>query len=199
MFGLKSATPSRPNLTGDRVRVLLLAPEKAELMQRFRIDNKAHLQSWEPARTRAFYTAAFWRAQLAAQLRDFDAGNSCCLTLMNREETQVLGVMNYTQIMRGTVQSCHLGYALGEAFEGQGYMREGLELSLDYVFSELKLHRVMASYLPRNDRSGVLLKRLGFEIEGKARAYLRINGRWEDHILTSRINPAFDQTREAAL
>ena len=41
----------------------------------------------------------------------------------------------------------------------------------------------MASYLPRNDRSGVLLKRLGFEIEGKARAYLRINGRWEDHIL----------------
>ena len=54
MFGLKSATPPRPNLTGDRVRVLLLSPEKAELMQRFRIDNKAHLEPWEPARTRAF-------------------------------------------------------------------------------------------------------------------------------------------------
>ena len=146
MFGLKSATPSRPNLTGDRVRVLLLAPEKAELMQRFRIDNKAHLQSWEPARTRAFYTAAFWRAQLAAQLRDFDAGNSCCLTLMNREETRVLGVMNYTQIMRGTVQSCHLGYALGEAFEGQGYMREGLELSLDYVLSLIHISEPTRPY-----------------------------------------------------
>ena len=54
-------------------------------------------------------------------------------------------MINFTQIM-GTVQSCHLGYALGEAFEGQGYMREGLELSLEYVFSELKLHASPATY-----------------------------------------------------
>ncbi|MGL5537110.1 MAG: 30S ribosomal protein S5 alanine N-acetyltransferase, partial [Aeromonas veronii] len=37
---------------------------------------------------------------------------------------------------------------------------------------------------------GALLERLGFEREGFARAYLMINGRWEDHILTSLINPA---------
>ena len=35
-----------------------------------------------------------------------------------------------------------------------------------------------------------LLERLGFEREGFAREYLMINGRWEDHILTSLINPA---------
>ena len=48
----------------------------------------------------------------------------------------------------------------------------------------------MACYMPANQRSGALLERLGFEREGFARAYLMINGRWEDHILTSLINPA---------
>jgi ribosomal-protein-alanine N-acetyltransferase len=47
----------------------------------------------------------------------------------------------------------------------------------------------MASYLPHNQRSGKLLKRLGFVVEGYARDYLLINGLWQDHILTSLTNP----------
>ena len=48
----------------------------------------------------------------------------------------------------------------------------------------------MANYMPNNTRSGTLLERLGFEKEGLARQYLQIAGRWEDHILTSKLNPA---------
>jgi len=33
------------------------------------------------------------------------------------------------------------------------------------------------------------LEKLGFEKEGFARRYLCINGKWEDHILTSLVNP----------
>lgn len=47
----------------------------------------------------------------------------------------------------------------------------------------------MANYMPHNQRSGNLLRRLGFVVEGYARDYLLINGRWEDHIQTSLINP----------
>jgi ribosomal-protein-alanine N-acetyltransferase len=39
-------------------------------------------------------------------------------------------------------------------------------------------------------RSGRLLRALGFVVEGYARDYLQINGRWEDHILTSLTNQA---------
>lgn len=46
----------------------------------------------------------------------------------------------------------------------------------------------MAAYLPDNERSGKLLKRLGFVVEGYARDYLMIDGQWQDHILTSLIN-----------
>jgi ribosomal-protein-alanine N-acetyltransferase len=52
-----------------------------------------------------------------------------------------------------------------------------------------RLHRVMASYRPDNARSGRLLENLGFEREGLAKAYLKIDGQWADHVLTSLVNP----------
>jgi ribosomal-protein-alanine N-acetyltransferase len=67
-------------------------------------------------------------------------------------------------------------------------MTEALQVAIAYVFDELKMHRIMASYLPHNQRSGRLLKRLGFVVEGYARDYLMINGQWQDHILTSLVN-----------
>jgi ribosomal-protein-alanine N-acetyltransferase len=43
----------------------------------------------------------------------------------------------------------------------------------------------MANHVPRNERSARLLERLGFEREGFAKAYLHLDGRWQDHVLTS--------------
>jgi hypothetical protein len=41
--------------------------------------------------------------------------------------------------------------------------------------------------MPSNFRSARLLFGLQFQFEGLAKRYLCINGRWEDHILTSRL------------
>lgn len=57
--------------------------------------------------------------------------------------------------------------------------------AIDYAFNDLKLHRVMANHMPGNERSAGLLKSLGFEIEGYAKEYLLIDGKWEDHVLNS--------------
>ena len=56
-------------------------------------------------------------------------------------------------------------------------------------FREQHLHRISANYLPHNTRSAGVLKRLGFTVDGYARDYLRIDGRWQDHILTSLVDP----------
>jgi ribosomal-protein-alanine N-acetyltransferase len=47
----------------------------------------------------------------------------------------------------------------------------------------LGLHRVQAGVMPQNGRSIRVLEKNGFRREGLAERYLRIAGRWEDHLL----------------
>ncbi|MBT4162473.1 MAG: ribosomal protein S5-alanine N-acetyltransferase [Gammaproteobacteria bacterium] len=180
--------PKLPHLVSERVTARLLEPHEAPMMTRFRKENRAHLEPWEPLRKPEFFTDSFWQISLRVALGDFRNGASVCFSLLSPTEDEVIGVCNYTNVVRGTFQSCHLGYALASRHEGQGLMFEALQMTNRYMFHDLGLHRVMAGYLPHNDRSGTLLERLGFEKEGFARRYLKINGEWEDHVLTSLIN-----------
>jgi ribosomal-protein-alanine N-acetyltransferase len=68
-------------------------------------------------------------------------------------------------------------------------MVEAVGAAVGYAFAVLRLHRVMANYMPHNVRSAAVLRRAGFTVEGYARDYLLINGRWEDHVLTGIVNP----------
>lgn len=181
---------SLPLLATERLHLRLLEPGRSTLMVRFRVENRRFLEPWEPTRPPEFFTPGFWEVQLSAMLREFRQGTSLCLAIMDRDETEVIGVCNYTNIIRGTYQACHLGYAVSERHQGKGKMFEALSAANRYVFEEMRLHRIMANYMPHNERSGQLLQRLGFEVEGMAPRLLKINGRWEDHVLTSRINPA---------
>jgi ribosomal-protein-alanine N-acetyltransferase len=82
---------------------------------------------------------------------------------------------------------------MGMPYAGNGYMREAATLVSAFAFDTLLLHRLQASCLPNNEPSINLLRRLGFEEEGYAKAYLQINGEWEDHILWARLKPAQNQ------
>ena len=101
---------------------------------------------------------------------------------------EVLGYVNLSNIVRGGFQACYLGYALAERSQGSGYMTEALRTAIDFAWGDLKLHRIMANYLPQNERSAKVLQKLGFVIEGYAKAYLFIGGRWQDHVLTALTN-----------
>lgn len=48
----------------------------------------------------------------------------------------------------------------------------------------------MANYMPTNEQSGRLLRKLGFSVEGYARDYLLLQGTWKDHPLTSHYREA---------
>lgn len=178
-------TRQLPRLVSERLHIRLLDPHEASLMVRFRKENRDHLEKWEPKRSPEFFTEAFWQVHLRHCLRDFRDGNSVCFSLLTSVEDEVVGVCNYTNVVRGTFQSCHLGYALAKKHERKGVMFEALSMTNRYMLEELGLNRIMAGYLPHNERSAALLDKLGFEKEGFARRYLKINGRWEDHVLTS--------------
>jgi ribosomal-protein-alanine N-acetyltransferase len=93
----------------------------------------------------------------------------------------VVGSIEISRIARGNFQSAYLGYRIGAADRGQGYMTEALELALRHSFRALRLHRVEANIEPGNEASIALVRRAGFTREGFSRRYLKLGGRWRDH------------------
>jgi ribosomal-protein-alanine N-acetyltransferase len=91
------------------------------------------------------------------------------------------GVINLSEIVRGSFQSAYLGYYALVPHAGSGRMSAGMRLVLRRAFSELGLHRVEANIQPDNTASMDLVRRLGFVREGYSRRYLKIRGRWQDH------------------
>ena len=103
---------------------------------------------------------------------------------MFREADDVLlGGLTLSQVKRGVSQAATLGYWMGQPYAGQGWMARAVRASTAFAFATLRLHRVEAACLPSNEASIRLLTRTSFRQEGLARAYLRINGQWHDHLL----------------
>jgi ribosomal-protein-alanine N-acetyltransferase len=152
--------------------------------------NRDHLAPYEPVWPPDFLTVPFWERRIETAQDDFDQGRSARFFIFDRARPrQILGSVSLSQIVRGPFQACYLGYALGADAQGQGLMSEALTRVVRYAFDDLGLHRIMANYMPHNRRSGNVLRGLGFVVEGYARDYLQIAGRWEDHVLTSLSNP----------
>jgi ribosomal-protein-alanine N-acetyltransferase len=186
-----------PELHTERLTLRLARPGMQAAMARFLSENHAgHLDRWSPPAAPAFFTEAFWRERLAVCVDEFHAGRAARFVLQASGPAAagaaILGTCNYTNIVRGPFQACHLGYQIARAYQGQGLMGEALRATNAYVFGTLRLHRIMANYRPENARSARLLERLGFAREGLARDYLFINGAWCDHVLTSLTHPAYD-------
>ena len=76
---------------------------------------------------------------------------------------------------------------MGERFSGQGHMKAALKLTVHHIFDRLQLHRIEAACIPENHRSIGLLEGSGFRREGLLRDYLKIDGRWRDHVLLARL------------
>jgi ribosomal-protein-alanine N-acetyltransferase len=93
----------------------------------------------------------------------------------------IFGQFSLSNIIRGPLQQCFVGYWIGEEFSGRGLAAEALRLSVRIAFEDLGLHRVEANIQPHNETSRRLASRVGFRLEGFSPKYLEIAGRWADH------------------
>lgn len=181
-----------PGLQTERLTLLLASPGHAKSAVEFVRRNQVHLAAWEPLTPPGFYERDYWEKLGRSAQNDFLAGVGLRLNLfIPANDSILIGRINFSQITREPFQSCMLGYAIDAQYQGKGLMHEGLTAAIDYMFTVQKLHRIQANYLPENQRSAAVLKRLDFKTEGLAQQYLFINGRWRDHILSARLNPLF--------
>ena len=173
-------------------RLLLTIPDVAVAarMLAYVEENREHFAPWSPPEPEGYYTEKFWRDYLQTSRRQFEQDSSMRLVFFLRDDVNgaVVGDCNFTNFVRGPFQACYLGYKISKRAEGRGLMSEALHAATRYAFENLRLHRIMANYVPSNERSGRVLRRLGFAVEGYARDYLLVGGLWRDHVLTSLTN-----------
>ena len=96
-------------------------------------------------------------------------------------ESDLVGVINVTEIVRGNFQSGYLSYYLFVPHLAKGYMRTGLAQVITHCFDQLGLNRLEANVQPANQKSRALVRALGFRLEGLSERYLQIGGEWRDH------------------
>lgn len=170
-------------------RLILRLPNENDSVQfqDFEERNIGHMSPWRSATGEQ---RKDHKAQLIQWEQEFKEGKSIRFLLFLKEnpEGAIIGFCNFSQIFRGPFQACYLGYHIDSTFQGKGLMSEAVTKATEYMFEIQNLHRIMANYMPSNERSARLLHKLGFVVEGHAKKYLLINGRWEDHILTSLTN-----------
>ncbi|HLP91299.1 MAG TPA: ribosomal protein S5-alanine N-acetyltransferase [Nostocaceae cyanobacterium] len=185
-----------PLITSDRLLLRIAVPEDVPHILKYFGDNKNYLTPFYPRWAENFFTEEFWKYQIENNFIEFINDYSLKLFIyLKSNPREIIGTANFNNIVRNAAHFCSLGYSLAEHQQGKGYMTEALKAAIQYAFEDLNLHRIMANYMPHNRRSGNVLKRLGFVVEGYARDYLMINGKWEDHILTSLINPHWQEIK----
>ena len=154
---------------GELVRVLLA--------------NRAFLEPWDPIREDDYYSAA---GQLDF-LRTARAGTTA-IAMVIVVDGRIGGRITLNNVVRGAFQSCSLGYWVARDLNGKGVATAAVGHAVRHAFGALGLHRVEAGTLVHNTGSQRVLERNGFARYGLAPRYLRIAGRWQDHVLYQRLN-----------
>jgi ribosomal-protein-alanine N-acetyltransferase len=151
--------------------------------------NHEHLRPWNPAPASGDDPASITEVSKAVlrYRRDWKLGGAYVFVVAEREDaSRLVGKIALTGIMRGALHGAYLGYWIAGDRQGCGLATEGIGAVLDFAFGPANLHRVQAAIMPSNARSLRVIEKLGFRKEGYAERYLKIAGRWEDHLLFAR-------------
>ena len=149
------------------------------------VRNRDYLLPWEPARPDDFYTIGGQQDTVARNMAEQASGRGCLWVLADGPD--IVGRISLNNLIRGAFLSGDLGYWVAEGHQGRGVASAAVEAVCRMAINDLGLHRIQAGTLIDNVASQKVLERCLFTRIGVAPRYLRINGRWQDHILFQRI------------
>jgi [ribosomal protein S5]-alanine N-acetyltransferase len=165
---------------------ILLRPPRAGdygLWSDLRDRSRDYLQPWEPAWPDDDLSRAAYRRRLGVYAREMELGHAWPFFIFDARGRELMGAITLSNVRRGVAETATLGYWIGEPVAGRGHATAAVRACTLFAFTSLKLHRIEASCLPSNIASRRVLEKAGFRNEGLAKAYLKINGRWADHLL----------------
>ncbi len=187
LFRSISSPEALPPVNGDGV--VLKTPQMSDYAQwaQLREASRDFLTPWEPTWPADDLTRASFRQRMRRYAEDMRTDQAYPFFMFRKEDNTLIGALALANVRRGVAQAASLGYWAGAPHARRGYMTAAVRALLPVAFDLLRLHRVEAACIPTNVASVRLLERTGFHREGYARAYLCINGMWQDHLLYARL------------
>jgi ribosomal-protein-alanine N-acetyltransferase len=152
--------------------------------------SRAFLQPWEPAWPVDDLSRSAYRRRLMAYQRDMDLGAGYSFLVLRASDHELVGGITLSNIRCGVAQMGTVGYWIGEPYARSGHTLAAARAVCGFALGRMGLHRLEAACLPENEPSRRLLLKAGFELEGRASAYLKINGDWRDHLLFGMVSGA---------
>lgn len=174
--------PSFDTDIGDLVFIRLLRREDADEIAEVWRANRDFLAPWSPVRPDDFFELSNQRAAIESELSEYEAGRMVPFVICG-QHGEIAGKLNLNGITKGALQSVAMGYWVREDMNGRGLATGAAKEAVGYAFDVLGLHRVQAETLLDNVASQRVLGRAGFQPYGVAPTYLKIAGRWRDHVL----------------
>lgn len=147
------------------------------------------LQPWEPTWPQGDLSYAAFRRKLSAHARDRWARTAYSFLVFRSSDNALTGGITLSNVRRSVAQTGSIGYWCGVSFARQGQTLAAVRAMSQFAFRNLALHRLEAACVPQNHPSRNLLLKAGFTEEGHAKAYLKINGVWRDHVLFGLVSP----------
>lgn len=179
--GLLSPPPLR--IDGPSVFIRPAQPRDWKQWTEVREASREFLVPWEPTWPPDALTQTAFNRRLRRQAAEWRDDETYSFLTFDQQTEQVVGGIALTNVRRGVAQMGSMGYWVGRPYARRGFTSEAARLMLSFAFGQLGLHRVEAACLPSNQASSGVLEKVGFTREGYARAYLRINDKWADHVL----------------
>ncbi|HUX11589.1 MAG TPA: GNAT family protein [Spirochaetia bacterium] len=180
-----------PQLQNHRLSLRFFTVEDAEALLRLHRKNQEFFRKYSSTRAPDFYTLDAQRSAIIREERGRDEGSRYSFGIFLKETGELIGGVALTEVVRGALQSCFIGYFLDREQNGKGYTTEAVNLALRFAFGELKLHRVEAGVMPHNLASMRVLEKCGFQKEGIARKCVEIDGAWQDHQILATLADEF--------
>jgi RimJ/RimL family protein N-acetyltransferase len=151
-----------PNLETPRLILRAFQDADLEAFAAYRGDPAvARFQGWRMPYTLAM-AAAFIDEMKNA--RPATRGDWYQFALERKQAPGLIGDVAF-HLHNQDFQQAEIGFTLAAASQGQGYAGEAVRRLLEYLFNELRLHRVTAGCDVRNEPSYRLMERLGMRRE----------------------------------
>lgn len=179
---MRASTSSALTQQSGRVGIRLIQQRDAQVLEDLLMENRGWLEQWEatyPGFIRPTVQSFRLRPVIKTLLTAHKRGVG--VPFVVTYDDRVVGQVNVSSIVGGSVSSAQIGYWVAEDFAGRGIIPTAVALAADFCFRELRLHRVEICIRPENAASLRVVEKLGFRYEGMRYNYIHIDNRWCDH------------------